>query len=146
MLRAQRSEADEVTKKTGMLAFTLALTLFLYLERTKVAIRSMRYFCQIQFICNIRDVQECSKKSSKIIIFLDTMIYYPLDAKSKVSFPQIEAGPIERIEKVQVTRELKNVYIIKGYGCFAWYFEILPFSNNPGHQSDMPRYCVKFFQ
>jgi hypothetical protein len=46
------------------------------------------------------------------------ILYCSFQVKAKVSFPQIVAGTIVWIEKVQVIPELKGVCIINGYGYF----------------------------
>lgn len=59
-------------------------------------------------------------------------LYCPFKVMAKVSFPQIEAGTISWVEKVQVTDELQDVYIINGQGYLTVYFEIIGNGNTLG--------------
>lgn len=60
-------------------------------------------------------------------------LYCPFKVKAKVSFPQIEAGKISWVEKVLVSEELKDVYIINGQGYLMVYFDVVGDANTYGN-------------
>lgn len=51
-------------------------------------------------------------------------LYCPFEVKASVAFPEIEQGTIVKVERVQVTKERNDVYIIDGKGYLAIYFQI----------------------
>lgn len=53
-------------------------------------------------------------------------LYCPFKVKAKISFPKIESGSIVWVEMVQVTPDLKDVYMIDGHAYYSIYFTIYP--------------------
>lgn len=52
-------------------------------------------------------------------------LYCPFEVKAKVSFPEIEQGTIVRVKRVQVSRELKDVFIINNKAYLTVFFRFL---------------------
>ena len=53
-------------------------------------------------------------------------LYCPFKVKAMVSFPQIPEGSIQEVIRVQITDELKDVFIIGEKAYFALFFQIFP--------------------
>jgi hypothetical protein len=51
-------------------------------------------------------------------------LFCPFKVKSKVSFPDLPEGAVVWVERVQITPELKDVYIISGKAYFTIYFQL----------------------
>lgn len=52
-------------------------------------------------------------------------LYCPFKVKSLVAFPDILAGSIQEVIRVQINQELKDVFIIGEKAYFATFFQIL---------------------
>jgi hypothetical protein len=53
-------------------------------------------------------------------------LYCPFEVTAKVNFEEIAAGEIVRVEKVQVTPENRDIFIIKSKAYFVNNFKIIP--------------------
>lgn len=52
-------------------------------------------------------------------------LYCPFPVKAKVAFPQFQEGSLVWVIRVQITEDLKDVYIIGDHAYFAFYFQVI---------------------
>ena len=52
-------------------------------------------------------------------------LYCPFPVRAKVAFPQIQEGSLVWVVRVQVTEDLKDVFVIGDHAYLAFYFQII---------------------